>query len=457
VTPAQLAAWKGEMAGGNGVWMHGLWDWNWADSHRPVLDVNLTAGVLTVGDDDYNHDVNPIKKGGANPTQQGGNVYAYNLLSELDAPGEYHIDKAKASLAFIPPAREPGEEGASASTAREGTYHVSRLEAVVVATGASNITLSNLEIRHARGGGVLVVDSVKVVLRGCTVADCGSMGVNITRGSSCGVQDSDVSNNGDAGVVMFGGDRTTLTPSGHYVANCTVHHNQRWVLNYAPNILMGGVGQRVSATEVYGAPQIGVFVQGNDHTLEDSDMHDLTRECSDCGAFYAGRDWTYRGNTIIRTRFSKLASVFGAGWSSPSAVYLDDQLSSVAIRDCVFDHHHGMVLELGGGRHNEFTGNVIKGNLSTLHFDNRGGDGSRCVPGIQATFLQRVPYNTSKAWARYPGLANILDDEPCTPAHNVISNNILCEGATSRSFGLDPAKARGWNSTMENNTVVAAC
>ena len=58
---------------------------------------------------------------------------------------------------------------------------------------------------------------------------------------------------------------------------------------------------------------------------------------------------------------------------------------------------------------------------------------------------------------RYPGLANILDDEPCTPAHNVISNNILCEGATSRSFGLDPAKARGWNSTMENNTVVAAC
>jgi len=34
VTPAQLAAWKGEMAGGNGVWMHGLWDWNWARATR---------------------------------------------------------------------------------------------------------------------------------------------------------------------------------------------------------------------------------------------------------------------------------------------------------------------------------------------------------------------------------------------------------------------------------------
>jgi len=56
--------------------------------------------------------------------------------------GRYHIDKAKASLAFIPP-----------NPRAKGTYHVSRLEAVVVATGASNITLSNLEIRHARGGG----------------------------------------------------------------------------------------------------------------------------------------------------------------------------------------------------------------------------------------------------------------------------------------------------------------
>ena len=34
--------------------------------------------------------------------------------------------------------------------------------------------------------------------------------------------------------------------------------------------------------------------------------------------------------------------------------YLDDQLSSVRIAGNTFDHHEGMVLELGGGRHNEF-------------------------------------------------------------------------------------------------------
>jgi hypothetical protein len=33
-------------------------------------------------------------------------------------------------------------------------------------------------------------------------------------------------------------------------------------------------------------------------------------------------------------------------------------------------------------------------------------------------FLDRVPYKTSAAWQKYPGLADILQDEPCLPKHN---------------------------------------
>ena len=34
--------------------------------------------------------------------------------------------------------------------------------------------------------------------------------------AGCGVQDSEIAGNGDAGVVMEGGDRATLTPGGHF-------------------------------------------------------------------------------------------------------------------------------------------------------------------------------------------------------------------------------------------------
>ena len=52
-------------------------------------------------------------------------------------------------------------------------------------------------------------------------------------------------------------------------------------------------------------------------------------------------------------------------------------------------------------------------------------------------------------------LLRILHDEPCTPKHNVISDNILCGGATS--LGLKPAQVAGWGSVMENNTVRTTC
>ena len=205
--------------------------------------------------------------------------------------------------------------------------------------------------------------------------------------------------------------------------------------------------------------QIVVFFQGNDHTLAGSSLHDAGRQCSDCGAFYMGRDWTYRGNTIQNTTFANLSSVFGQAHGEPSAVYLDDQLSSVKVDGCRFEQIAGRVLELGGGRHNEFTNNVVvqSGEMQALSVDARGGGGTACCSEgkLPFGFLSRVPYATAAAWRKYPDLPTILEDEPCTPKHNVISNNLLCGGV--RRFSVDPAQVAGWGSVMANNTAVATC
>ena len=225
------------------MFMHGLWKWNWADSHRPLL--SISGHNITVGADDINRDVNPIHA--HRPAMQGGYVYAYGLKSQLDAPGEYHIDAKAAKLSFLPP------EGASS-----GSYSVSRLYSAVVARGASDITFEGLEIRYARGPGVKIDDSKNVVLKSCTVSNHGMMGVNVTGGSGCGVQASEVAGNGDAGVVLSGGDRISLTPSKHFVNNCTVHHNHRWIMMFSPDVLLAGVGQSVTDSEIYGSPHFAV-------------------------------------------------------------------------------------------------------------------------------------------------------------------------------------------------------
>ena len=44
---SQLSTWRSELASGRQAWMHGLWAWNWADSHRPVLSIQ--DDKITVG------------------------------------------------------------------------------------------------------------------------------------------------------------------------------------------------------------------------------------------------------------------------------------------------------------------------------------------------------------------------------------------------------------------------
>ena len=57
---------------------------------------------------------------------------------------------------------------------------------------------------------------------------------------------------------------------------------------------MAGVGQLVNNSVLADAPQTAVFVQGNYHQLLNSQIRDVVQQCNDCGAYYFGRDWTYR-------------------------------------------------------------------------------------------------------------------------------------------------------------------
>ena len=47
---AELPSWKTELDAGGVAYLHGLWAWNWAESHRPLL--GLSGDNITVGTDD---------------------------------------------------------------------------------------------------------------------------------------------------------------------------------------------------------------------------------------------------------------------------------------------------------------------------------------------------------------------------------------------------------------------
>lgn len=69
------------------------------------------------------------------------------------------MDKKTATLTLMLPPAAAG-----------GTFAISRLDSVIVAANVKSVTFENLEIRYARGGGVLVTDSTGFLIKGCTVS-----------------------------------------------------------------------------------------------------------------------------------------------------------------------------------------------------------------------------------------------------------------------------------------------
>eukprot|EP01052_Picozoa_sp_SAG31_P037029 SAG31_NODE_4710_length_3018_cov_1.356629_1_plen_125_part_00 len=120
-------------------------------------------------------------------------------------------------------------------------------------------------------------------------------------------------------------------------------------MNYAPLVLMAGVGQRVEGSVLSNTPQTAVFVQGNSHKLYNSTIRDAVQQCNDvrhfrcvscscaasldisecssiclrmqCGAYYFGRDWTYRGMEIDGCNFSLPGTMWDESWSFINAIY----------------------------------------------------------------------------------------------------------------------------------------
>jgi len=208
---------------------------------------------------------------------QGAPYQGINLLCELDSPGEWYLDREGGLLFFWPPA-----------DISEGEAVVSVLESPMITLDeASDVVFRGVTMEAGRQQAVVVTGGHGVLLAGCVIRNMGVTGVKIEGGTGHEIVGCDLAYLGDAGITLAGGDTETLTPSGHVVANCHIHHFARWNrVGYQPGVSMQGVGNRVSHCLVHDAPHQAFCVKDNDNILEYSEIHDVCHEAGDAGAYY---------------------------------------------------------------------------------------------------------------------------------------------------------------------------
>ncbi|HNQ73690.1 MAG TPA: right-handed parallel beta-helix repeat-containing protein [Verrucomicrobiota bacterium] len=366
------------------LWAHGYWAYDWANSYERIASLDRERRLVRTAP--------PYGHYGFRKDQR---FYFLNILEELDAPGEWFLERRTGRIYFWPP---PTPNPAPEILLSLLDQPLLKLNAV------SNVVFRGLTFEATRAHGIEINGGANIRMVSCLLRNIGNSAVVVSGGYGHGVEACDIWDTGDGGVDLNGGDRQTLVPGGHYVENCHFQRQGRWSKCYVPPIHLTGVGLRASHNLIHDQPHCAILFWGNDHLMEFNEIHHIALETGDVGAIYTGRDYTFRGNRI---RHNFIHHTGGVGMGS-MGVYMDDCVSGTEVFGNVFHQVHWAMF-IGGGRDHRVENNLFVDCDPAVRVDGRGLDPTpvwrNMVNDTMRRRLHEVPLDLYRT--RYPALKSL--------------------------------------------------
>ena len=391
----------------NQALMWGRWYWDWATQSVPLDHVEPAASAV--------YSAVPS----AFSVKEGQPWYIYNLLEEIDAPGEYFLDRDTGYL-YLYPKKDIKRTKEIVLTLSD--------ESIINIDGASYINFKDIDAGQSRRGIYRVSNSDNIHILNSDISYTAERAIRFTNCTNstvknCYIHDVD-------GAISFDncGDMEKLIPG-----NCGIENSEmaRFARLTGTNVraadINGGCGNYIRNNEVHDHVHMGIGATGPYHEISFNDLHDLCKEADDTGVIYTGRQLATTWGTVIKNNYIHDCESSANFVGGNVGIYLDDFMSGLIVTGNIIEGiHTGYMFS---GYNNEFTNNILINTeyqaVRTAFDANIWNNGmtSQLIPEFNAS------YRETDAWKKaFPALYALTEEQLLTDPvskNSVVANNYM--------------------------------
>lgn len=375
----------------NDIWLHGFFQEDWADYFVKVKGINASTDTITM-----DKDVSPLRR-----ITSGKRYYAFNVLEEIDRPGEYVVDERNNAIYVFP------------LTVQSKMYVATQTQPLISCRDARNIGFGGLSLRYSRGDGFNLNGCENIVVENNKFFGLARTAIHVERGRGVIVNNNEIKESAHGVIVKNSGNRSTLQSSEVVVENNEISRIGRLIRSYFSAVeISNSVGVVVRKNVMYDLPHQAIQLgSSNNSMIELNEIFYVLQETSDAGAIYVGREWDSQGNVIRHnfiheTDFSQELNLLTSG------VYLDDGFAGMRIEGNIFFDTGNAVFSKGPL--NKIRNNVFLRNSSKA--STVDGMGATWVANVSSSYVDgflsemaQTPFNSTTWKNAYPEWRDYID------------------------------------------------